>query len=354
MTANLAVCCEILKLLQGLIVLFKRLSLLLIPATLLLSLFAFTACGSDDDDEPTPPASSPASGTTTSQSPTAAAATYPMQVSDLLGRKVEIKAKPGTIVALSPTATELVYAAGGAIVGRTSSVDYPEAARQAKDVGTAYQPNAETILALKPDLIVADSVIHAQPDLRKAIEGFGVPVVFIGADSYQEVLDGLALMGKILDSTEQAAKVSAQVEKSLADARAALAGKQVSAVLLIADRDRTLYAAKPSSYAGDVMAKLGLTNPAASQPDSGPFPGYTAVAPEKMVEFNPDFIFTITPAPPPAPRLSAQIPAIPPFKGLKAVTGNHVVEVDVQVFLQAPGPRVVDAFKAITKAVSGN
>lgn len=334
----------------------KRFSWLLAPLALLAALFALSACG-DDDDEPTPSSGSPTaataaeSPTAAASSPTAVAAAYPMRVTDLLGRSVEIKARPKTIVALSPTATEIVYAAGGTIVGRTSSVDYPEAAKQAKDVGTAYQPNPEIILGLKPDLLVADSIIHAQPDLRKTIEAFGVPVVFIGADSYQKVLDGLALMGKILDSSAQAKKVTADIEKALADAKAALAGKQASAVLLIADRDRTLYAAKPSSYAGDVMAKLGVTNPAASQPDSGPFPGYTAVAPEKMIEFNPDFIFTITPAPLPAPRLSTQIPAIPPFKGLKAVTGNHVVEVDVQVFLQAPGPRIVEAFKAITAAV---
>lgn len=351
MTANLVVICKIHELLQGLVVLIKRL-LQFVASAALLFVLAAAACG-DDDDKPVPSPTSPTPGGSAA-TPTAPAAAFPMQVTDLLGRKVEIKAKPATVVTLSPTATELVYAVGGTVVGRTSSVDYPEAAKQAKDVGTAYQPNAEIILGLKPDLIVADSVIQAQPDLRKAIEGFGAPVVFIGAESYQQVLDGLALMGKILDAGMQAQNVSAQIEKALADAKAALAGKQASAVLLISDRDRTLYAAKPSSYAGDIMSRLGLTNPAGTQPDSGPFPGYTAVPPEKLVEFNPDFIFTITPAPPPAPRLSSMIPSIPPFKGLKAVTGNHVVEVDVQVFLQAPGPRIVDAFKAITAAATKN
>jgi iron complex transport system substrate-binding protein len=318
---------------------------LLVLVSAALALVAI-AC-SDDDDNTAATATKPAA--TSAASPSAA---YPVKVTDLLGRSVDIKAKPQNVVGLSPTAVELVYAAGAKVVGRTSSVDYPEAAKSAKDVGTAYQPSFEQILALKPDLIVADSIIQSQPQLRKPIEDLGIPVVFAGADSYQKVLDGLTLMGKIFDAQSATSQVAASITKARDEAKAALAGKSVSAVALIADRDQTLYAAKPGSYAGDIMAQLGLTNPAANQPDAGPFPGYTTLAPEKLVEFNPDLIFTITPAPAPAPRLSTLIPQIPPFKGLKAVAGGKVVEADVQLFLQAPGPRIIEAFKAVSAAAA--
>lgn len=330
---------------------WARLPLLL---ALALSVTAFAAaCGGDDDDDNTSgDATQPAASATSAASPSAPAAAYPVKVTDLLGRSVEIKAKPKTIVALSPTAVEFVYAAGGAVVGRSASVDYPEAAKAAKDVGSAYQPNFEQILALKPDLIVADSIIHAQPNLRKPIEELPVPVIFAGADSYQKVLDGLKLMGTVLDAKTTTDKAIADIEKAKEDAKKAIGGKTVTAVALISDRDQTLYAAKPSSFAGDVLAQLGIKNPAADQPDSGPFPGYTTLAPEKLVQFNPDYIFAITPAPPPAPRLASLIPNIPPFKGLKAVTSNKVVDSDVQIFLQAPGPRVAEAFKVVANAVS--
>lgn len=307
------------------------------------------ACGSDDDDSGAA-TDTPAAGTVTRAPKTA----YPLKVTDLLGREVEIKSRPANVVALSPTAAELVYAAGGKIVGRASSVDYPAEAKQAKEVGTAYQPNFESILALKPDLVVADSVIHAQPNLRKPIEDLPVPVLFAGADSYQKVQDGITLMGKVFDDAEGAQKVLSDIEKAKNDAKAAIGGKRTSAVALIADRDQTLYAAKDNSYSGDILKQLGITNPAASQPDAGPFPGYTALASEKLLEFNPDYILAITPAPPPAPRLASLIPQIPPFKGLHAVTQQHVVDTDVDLFLQAPGPRIAEAFKAIAAAVTGS
>ncbi len=313
------------------------------------------ACGGDDDTtKSTATAGSNTATPASSATSGAVKTTYPVTVTDLLGRTVEIKAKPKTVVALSPTAVEFVYAAGGTVAGRSASVDFPAAAKAAPEVGTAYQPNPEQVLALKPDLVVADSIIHAQPELRKLLENLGVPVIFAGADSYQKVLDGLALMGKVFDSSETTKSLSVSITKARDDAKTALASKSLSAVALIADRDQTLYAAKPGSYAGDVMNQLGLKNPAASQPDAGPFPGYTTLAPEKLIEYNPDYIFTITPAPAPAPRLSTLIPQIPPFKGLKAVTDKKVVEANLELFLQAPGPRIIDAFKAITTAVTGS
>ena len=47
-----------------------------------------------------------------------------------------------------------------------------------------------------------------------------------------------------------------------------------------------------------------------------------------------------------------RIPAIPPFKALKAVTSNHVIDAKVDYFVQAPGPRIIEAFKAVAAAVS--
>jgi len=324
---------------------------------LVLGAMAVAACGGDDDDDtaPTPTAgtsASPAATTSSSPAATKAAAAYPVKVTDLAKRSVEIKAKPVAVVALSPSAGEFVYAAGGTLVGRASSVKYPEAALQAKEVGTAYQPNFETILSLKPDLIVADSVIHTAPNFKKPLEDLGIPVIFAGAENFQNVIDSLKLVGVVFDGTKKTDELITAINKARDEAKAAIAAKKPSALVLISDRDQVLYAAKSNSYAGDILTQLGFTNPAATQPDAGAFPGYTAVPAEKMLEFNPDFIFTVSPAPEPAPRLSALFKQIPPFKGLKAVTGNKVVELNADWMLQAPGPRIIEAMRAIAQAVT--
>lgn len=332
------------------------------------------ACGGDEEAVPastpdptaaatpapteaaTPEAATPEPTEAPAPEPTEAppAPGYPRDVVDLFGRTVTIPDLPKAIVALSPTATELVYAVGGTVVGRTRTVNYPPEALEATDVGNAYQPNAEAILALGPDLIVADSTIHIQPDVRDVLEGLGVPVIFAGAASVDEVLTGVTLLGEVLDNPDGAAEAVAAIEVARDAAREAVAGQELSAVILIGDRDRTLYAAKGSSYGGSILDTLGFINPADVQPDSGPFPGFTRVAPEAMLEYDPVYIFTVTPAPPPAPRLSGMLGLFPGFSGLQAMVNGRVIEMDVQLLVQAPGPRVVEAFEAIVAAVGGS
>jgi len=326
----------------------KRHRYLLLTAAVASAVF-LAACSSDEEATATPTEATTATETATATE--AAPAAYPVEVTDLLGRTVTIEAKPEVIVAVSPTSVELVYAVGGKVVGRSSSVTFPADAAAATDVGSAYQPSIETILSLNPYLVIGDSVIHAAPEIRALLEGLPVPVLFVGADSYDDVLTGLRLMGQVLDAPDAAEAQVAEIEAALAAAKTALAGRDVTAVAMIADRDNTMYAAKASSWMGDLLLQLGVTNIAADLPDSGPFPGYATLAPEVLLQADPAFILTITPAPEPAPRLSTLVPQIPPFRGLQAVVSNQVVELDLELFLQSPGPRVVEALQALAETL---
>ena len=135
----------------------------------------------------------PRPGPTASASGTPAATTR--TVTDDLGRKVDVPVEAKRVVALSPSIVELMYAVGAEPVGRPDSATYPPEATAVPDFGSSYTPNFEEIVAMQPDLIIADAIIHAS--VMSDIEALGVPVYALKVDSFDTVTAGLRTVGAL-------------------------------------------------------------------------------------------------------------------------------------------------------------
>jgi iron complex transport system substrate-binding protein len=113
-----------------------------------------------------------------------------VSVVDDLGRSVTLSQPAQRIVALAPHIVEMVYAvgAGEKLVGAVSYSDYPEAAKALPQVGTYKDFSVESILRLKPDVILAWSSGNgaARPE---QLESLGFPVYY----SEPKSLDGIGV-----------------------------------------------------------------------------------------------------------------------------------------------------------------
>ena len=311
--------------------------------------FGAAACGDDggDDDGDGAPADSTATASAEGTFvPTPDPVAYPATVTDMLGREVRIDAKPERIAALSPTTVELVYAVGGESVTRSSSVDTPEEATAATDIGPSYQPNLELITAQDPDIIIADSVL--QPQLLEQLEGLGVPVVYAGAQSFAEVLTAFETVGAAIDKNAEAEEAAAATLNTLTVLTTRLPGYQPK-VLVVNGAPTDFFAAKPESYVGDLVRLLAGDNVAAGQPDVGRFPGYTKLSLEAIVAAQPDVVLAITAGPPGGTTITEELSSNPAWASLPAVQNNRVHEIDMEVYLQAPGPRAAQAVDELSK-----
>ena len=257
---------------------------------------------------------------------------------DSLGQKLSFNTVPKNIATISPSATEILYAAGGTAVIRDRASNYPQEVQTLPDVGSAYNPSIESLINIQPDLVIIEALTQARfiPVLKQA----NLKVMAVKVETVDDITENILKIGKIIDK-----EPTARIEVSNILSRLSLAKtyNSGSVLLLISDHDKNLYAARPESYTGLIATEVGLINKATGLPDSGPYPGFAFVSPETILMANPDFIVTITPAPKPAPRLSETIKQIPPFARLKAIQFENVIEADVNLFLQAPGPRVVEA-----------
>ena len=284
------------------------------------------------------------------ETPEPAPETYPLAIMDMMGRPVTIPAAPQRIVSVSPTATEMLYAVGGTAIARDTGSIFPAEVLDLPEIGGAYSPSFESIAAQRPDLILIEALTQAR--FLEPLSQFGAPVVAVRATSLEDIATGILLVGQITGNDETATQVAQDLTARVSSATAGL-GEGKSALILISDADRNLYVAKPQSYPGAIASATKLSNPAADLPDSGTFPGFALVSAEQLLTMDPDFLFTITPAPEPAPKLSSVLPRIPGFSDLQAIRNGQMHEIDHVIFLRNQGPRMAEAVETMAQLVGG-
>ena len=273
---------------------------------------------------------------------------YPLVVTDMLGREVELKEEPKQIIGISPTAMEMLYAIGGQAVGRDNGSKWNSSVEALPSVGGAYNPNIEAIVELGPSLIIIEAL--TQGHMVDRLASIGVPILAVRAASVKDVKNGLVLLGKAINKGDRAKESAEDMDYRIETAVSGV-NESRSLFVLISDADRNLYAALPNSYAGAILDAMNLSNVASEFSESGPYPGYSLFSSEQAIASNPDVILTISPAPEPAPKLSTMLPRIPGYSELKAVTNSRVSEVSVDLFLQVPGPRIVDAIEELSTII---
>ena len=106
------------------------------------------------------------------------AVAQPVSLKDDRGRVVTINRPVQRIVTLAPHLTELAYAAGAGekLVGVARHSDYPAAAARIPRVGDAIRVDAEAILALKPDLVLAWRSGNPPAEVAR-LEQIGLPLL---------------------------------------------------------------------------------------------------------------------------------------------------------------------------------
>jgi iron complex transport system substrate-binding protein len=274
------------------------------------------------------------------------AQTFPTTVTDLIGRPVTVETAPQRIVTTSPSALELLYAAGGTAIARSSTATGVPGADAMADIGNAYTPSPELILAQTPDLIIADAAL--QPHLAGALGALGAPLIYVGANRFDDIPASLRLIGQVTGNAGTAEAAAAAADATRAAVTASVAGLAPTRTLvLVAGRDGTLSVALNDSFIGDLVGIAGGVNVAADIPQNGQIPGFAVVSPETIVATDPDVILVVVPGNTGGPSIGAMVGQMLPM--LRAVQANRVHEIDLETFLQNPGPRAVEGLPGLAE-----
>ncbi|MDQ4051284.1 MAG: ABC transporter substrate-binding protein [Actinomycetota bacterium] len=301
--------------------------------SLVLSLsLALSACGGDDtahDDEPA----------------TGSDGTFPVSVvSGPMegGEEITVEAEPTSIVSLSPTATEMLWAIGAEdqVVAVDDQSDYPVGVPTTELSG--YEPNVEAILGYEPDLVVTSG---DSGDLVSSLDKVGVPVLVLpSATKLEESYDQIERLGAATGHDEEAAEVVTEMQTGIEEAVAA--APDARGLTYFHELGPDLYTVTGNTFIGEVYGLFGMTSVA---DETGKGDDYPQLSTEYVVSSDPDLVLLadneccgITPA---------DVQKRPGWEQMSAVRNDRIHLVDEDITSRW-GPRVVEFVELVGKLVA--
>jgi iron complex transport system substrate-binding protein len=138
-------------------------------------------------------------------------------VRDDSGAEVRLGQAAHRIVSLAPHITEILFAAGAGdrVVGTVDYSDYPQAANRIARIGTYTRLDLETIVALKPDLVIGWQSGNAQDHLER-LKRLGIPLFLSQPDRIQDVAEDLERFGHLAGTDNVAMPAAAAFRARLA------------------------------------------------------------------------------------------------------------------------------------------
>jgi iron complex transport system substrate-binding protein len=293
-------------------------------------------CGSST----TGPSAAPSSAGTTS-----ASATFPATVT-VKGATVKITKRPTSIVSLSATSTEMLYAIGAG--DQVKAVDeystYPKQAPRTKLSG--LQPNIEALIAEHPDLVITDA---DRGGLSKRLASLDVPVLVMPAaavldDVYSEISALGTATGHVQQATAENDRIKSQIKKIVAEAP-----RPAKSASYYYELDPTYYSVTSTTFVGQLLKLLGLHNIADAAHGAAASGGYPQLSAEFILKANPDYVFLADTI---CCKASAKtVAARPGWSAVTAVKDDHVVALNDDIASRW-GPRVVDLLQTVADAMS--
>ena len=160
----------------------------------------------------------------------------------------------------------------------------PDLLRRIPAVGSAMDTNAETLLKLKPDVVLTWVV---DPQVVRFLEQKGLPVIAVYPESVPELYDVMRMEGKLFGREKKVETAIARMEEIFSLIRSRTAG------IPAGRRKKALYlTGKPTKVNGrigvtnDLFNMIGLDNAGREINERS-----AEVSLERIISWNPDLIF---------------------------------------------------------------
>jgi iron complex transport system substrate-binding protein len=253
---------------------------------------------------------------------------------------VDVPDHPARIVSLSPGITETLFllGLGDRVVGVTDSCEYPPEAKRKTSVGSTLNPSIETILTLKPDLVLGSPQANRR-ETADQLARLGIPVYGVTAQTVEGTLASTADLGRALGREAEAGQIVQQLGARIDAIARRVAGRKAPRVLFVVWY-RPLITAGAQTFLSDVIHRAG------GEPIGAELNGeWPKLSVEEALRLQPDVILL--------PQTQAFAPNqngfrnLAGWKDMRAVKEGRVYFVSDTIVRVSP--RLVDALEDVAR-----
>ena len=237
------------------------------------------------------PAEENSSSQSSSEQTASLETTYPVTITDALGREVTIEEEPERLVSGYYITTSYLAALDldEKLVGIEAKADTRELYKLAApelpslpNVGSLKQFNLETCVSTEPDLVILSAKV---PDAVAKLEELGIPVIAVNPESEKEFKETISMIGTACNVQERANELTESDDKAIADLAAKLEGVEPARVYL-GGNSAFLSTAGPAMFQDLLIRGAGAENVASEITDTY----WATVSYEQLLAWNPDAI----------------------------------------------------------------
>ncbi|HEX5464675.1 MAG TPA: cobalamin-binding protein [Burkholderiales bacterium] len=260
----------------------------------------------------------------------------PISLTDDAGTRLVLAKPASRIVALSPGIAELVFAAGAGkkLVGVTRFSDYPPAARRIPRIGDASRIDAERMLALDPDLVIAWKTGNQAGDIAR-LRRLGLHVFVTEAARLSDIPRLLRAIGLLAGTGLTAQRAARKFETTVDALRRRYSGKPPVTVFYEIWR-HPLITISNRQIIGDVIKLCGGVNVFGALPVLAP-----SVSIESVLAKAPDAIIDVS-----SPDVGEAAAEWRHYREIPAVRAGHVFTVNPDL-VQRATPRLAEGARII-------
>jgi iron complex transport system substrate-binding protein len=258
-------------------------------------------------------------------------------VTDDRGERITVESPARRIVALAPSISELVFAAGAghALVGVARFSDFPAAAQSIAQIGDASRIDLERVVSLKPDLVIAWKTGNHVADYDR-LERLGLNVFVAEPATLGAIARLIRIFGSLAASTPAAEQAASDFERGIAALAARYRANSEVRVFYEIWHD-PLMTVSGRHMISDVIALCGGRNVFAAAPVLTP-----VVSLESVIAAAPQVVLGGSSAATPA-EFAAPWQRAARYAGLAGVRALYV-DPD---YIQRQTPRVLEGARAV-------